>query len=205
MRLFLAPALLSLLATPAAADAVAQMVTAYRLFDLGEAAQDGLSQIAAARLAAGVEMQVVDRKPEATGGKDGGTDSRPAPRDPAALMELARVAVEADETLAILLQETAAMADLLPKVTLRQSAAMLRTGEMHSYRLPLDGGTPTEIGVIGDGDSRLLLEIGTEAGPLCLQSGISATCAVSLPESGFVTVTLRNLGEGVSGYWLLTE
>ena len=205
MRLFLAPALLVLTATPAAADAVDQMVTAYRLFDLGVAAQDGLSQIAAARLAAGIEVQPVERAPEAEGGRDGGKDQRPAPRDPAAMMELARVAVEADETLALLLQDAAATAELLPKATLRQSAAVLRPGEVHRYQLAVDGGAETAIGVIGDGDSPLNLTIGTETGPLCQQDGSALACALHLPESGLVTVTLRNTGDGVNGYWLLTE
>ncbi len=199
------------LACPALAEdrpppgAVDRLVSAQRLMAMGVATRDGLSQIAAARLVMGLETQRVERRPEPAGKAAPGPDTRPGPMEPGAMAEAARLAVEADESLSWLLQSSATGAEALPKAVLRLSDAVLDPGLSHGYRLPVDGGAALEIGLVGDGDGALSLTVASEAGPLCLAPEAPAVCRVTLPESGFVTVTVRNAGPGVDGYWLVTN
>lgn len=195
--------LLPLIATPALAEPagpVERLVLAQGLYEVGLAERDGLAQLAAARLAAGITVQRVERAPEASGkGKPG--DS-PAPRDAAAMRAGAEQAVAADETLDILLSATEGAAAVLPKGVAKGSEAALAPGQSHAYRLPADGGVALDLGVLTDGAARLELEVATEAGPACKATTF---CRVVLPESGFVTVTLRNPGETDERYLLISN
>lgn len=198
---------LSVLALPAHAEpagSVSQLALAHQLFAQGAANRDALAQIAAARLAAGVTVQMVARAPELSGTAGKGPDAADAPRDAASLLAAATAAAEADETLAILLGSAIATAEVLPKGVVRASVATLNPGQSHRYRIAADGAVPVEIGVIGDGDSVLALSVETEAGPACLAPLVPA-CAVTLPDSGFLAVRVVNSGPGVNSYWLISN
>ncbi|MDR0809684.1 MAG: hypothetical protein LBE86_11275 [Gemmobacter sp.] len=199
--------------------AVDRLIGAHRLMAMGMATRDGLSQIAAARLVAGLEVQRVGRQPELAGtappGTDTAPDARPGPMELDAMIETARHAVEADESLSWLLQSSLAGAEALPKAVLRQSDAVLEPGQSHEYRLPVDGGAALEIGLVGDGGGALSLSVkgevgkregGTgETGLLCLAPEAPAACRVTLSESGFVAVTIGNAGPETHSYWLVTN
>lgn len=195
--------LLLLIAPPALAEPagpVERLVLAQGLYEAGLAERDGLSQLAAARLAAGVTVQQVERAPEVTGkGKPG---EAPAPRDAAAMQAGARAAVEADETLDILMTTTEAAAKVLPKGVVKGSEATLAPGQSHAYTLPADGDVTLDLGLITDGDARLELEVTSDAGALCKAA---AFCRIRLAESGFVTLTLRNAGETDERYLLISN
>lgn len=183
---------------PARADSpgpVEQVLLAHRLYAAGEAARDGLAQIAGARLAAGVTLRAADLRPEVEG--KGKPEAPPLP-DAAALMTGAKQAVEADETLGILLTGSQMSADLLPKAALRVQAGSLAPAQSHRFRLAVDGGAATEIGVIAT--APLMMEVATEAGLLCKAADL---CRVTLPESGFLTVTLFNGAADPASYQLL--
>lgn len=195
--------LLLLIAPPVLAEPagpVERLVLAQGLYEAGLAERDGLSQLAAARLAAGVTVQQVERAPEVTGkGKPG---EAPAPRDAAAMQAGARAAVEADETLDILMTTTEAAAKVLPKGVVKGSEATLAPGQSHAYTLPADGDVTLDLGLITDGDARLELEVTSDAGALCKAA---AFCRIRLAESGFVTLTLRNAGETDERYLLISN
>lgn len=203
MRLKLPTCLLAcLFALPAYAETLPQapgpverLVLAYRLAAAGVDQRDGLAQITAARLAGATTLQVLEVKPEVEG--KGKAEAVPLP-DAAALLAQAQKAVEADETLGILLAGSEASLAQLPKATLRAQAGALAPGQTHRYRLPVDGGAAVELGVIAS--SPLQLEVATESGILCKGADL---CRVTLPESGYLAVTLSSAA-GAS-YQLLTN
>lgn len=197
--------LAALLCAPAARaeapapGAVEQYLLAHRLFAAGQSARDGLDQIAGARMAAALTLRPLDLTPEVAGkGKAGAAAPLP---DAAQMLAAAAQAVETDETLSILLGNATMTADLLPKATLRSAAGALAPGQSHRYRLPVDGGAATEIGLLADSPT-LMLEIATESGLLCKGQ---ALCRVTLPESGFLAVTVQNGGDSAAPYHLLTN
>lgn len=202
----------ALSALPAAAEpprAVERMVQAHRLMLIGAAERDGLTQIAAARLAAGVVLQRVERAPEVAGKPAKADDLRPGPRETGALLEEARMAVEADETLGILLAGLDGTLSVLPQASVTASAAALAPGESHHYKLALEGGSLRGIGVLGDGDSALSLRISgaNDDALMCQTAALDGllACEIALPESGFVQVHLENQGPGINNYMLLTD
>ncbi|MBL8564059.1 MAG: hypothetical protein JNN06_17470 [Gemmobacter sp.] len=180
---------------PQAPGPVERLVLAYRLAAAGMDQRDGLAQITAARLAGATTLQALDLKPEVEG--KGKAEATPLP-DAAALLAQAQKAVEADETLGILLAGSEASLAQLPKASLRGQAGALAPGQTHRYRLPVDGGAAVELGVIASGV--VLLEVATESGILCKGAEL---CRVTLPESGYLAVTLTS-AEG-AGYQLLTN
>lgn len=194
--------LVCLTALPAHAEAprqapgpVERLVLAYRLAAAGVDQRDGLAQITAARLVGATTLQALELKPE-VGGK-GKAEATPLP-DAVALLAQAQKAVEADETLSILLAGSEASLAQLPKASLRGQAGALAPGQTHRYRLPVDGGAAVELGVIAS--SPVLLEVATESGVLCKGADL---CRVSLPESGYLAVTLSS--ETGASYQLLTN
>ena len=199
MRLRLPTCLLAcLFALPAHAEApgpVERLVLAYRLAASGVDQRDGLAQITGARLAGATTLQALDLKPEVEG--KGKAEAAALP-DAAALLANAQKAVEADETLGILLAGSEASLKHLPKATLRLQSGALAPGQTHRYRLPVDGGAAVELGVIAS--APVLLEVATEAGILCKGADL---CRVTLPESGYLAVTLSSAA-GAS-YQLLTN
>jgi len=187
-------------AEPATAGPVERLVLAHRLFATGQAERDGLSQIAAARIAASVALQTVERKPEVEG--KGTPKAAAIPPDAARMLEGAKAAVAADETLGIFLTSAMASAEVLPKGSVRSSAAALAPGQAHRYRLPADGGVKLDLGVVTDGLSQLEIEAAAGDAVLCRARGY---CGVTLVESGFVTVTLRNPGPEDENYLFLSN
>jgi len=187
-----------LFAVPAHAQTpgpVERLVLAHRLAAAGADQRDGLAQIAGARLAGATMLQPLDLKPKVEG--KGKTEAAPLP-DAATLLASAQTAVETDETLGILLAGSEASLAQLPKTTVRVQAGALAAGQAHRYQLPVDGGAAVELGVIGS--APVLLEVATEAGILCKGADL---CRVSLPESGYLSVTLSSAA-GAS-YQLLTN
>ncbi|MFD1809795.1 hypothetical protein ACFSHQ_22240 [Gemmobacter lanyuensis] len=117
------------------------------------------------------------------------------------MLEGAKAAVAADETLGIFLTSAMASAEVLPKGSVRSSAAALAPGQAHRYRLPADGGEAGS-GVVTDGLSQLEIEAAAGDAVLCRARGY---CGVTLVESGFVTVTLRNPGPEDENYLFLSN
>lgn len=174
---------------------VERLVLAHRLMAAGVDQRDGLAQIAGARLAGATTLQALDLKPEVEG--KGKAEAVALP-DAAALLVLAQKAVEADETLGILLAGSEASLKQLPKATVRLQAGALAAGQTHRYRLPVDGGAQVELGLIAS--APVQLEVATETGILCKGADL---CRASLPESGYLSITLSSAA-GAS-YQLLTN
>lgn len=214
LRLFLPAALLASLPLAATAEpmgAVGQLVLGHALFAEGEATRDGLSQIAGARLAGGVKIGIVERAMQTEGPEAEDTAAAAAPRNAAQLMATARAAVEADETLSFLVISTESLLAALPMAEARASAAQIGPGQSQIWRLPADGGSGLDIGVVDDGGSALQLRVGAvpaaeAAGPelLCRATALPL-CRITLSDSGFVDVTVHNPGPEAENYLLVTN
>ena len=209
MRHLILPALtlFAALGLPAAADpmgGVARVVLGHAIFAEGAAARDGLAQIAGARLAVGVTLQLTPRDAETEGKAPEGAGSAKAPRDALSLLTEAEAAVAADETLSFLLASTKSTADVLPKVTVKSTPAQIAPGQKQHFKLATDGGAALDLGLIGDGSGLLTLSVTADKAELCRTTGLPL-CLVTLPDSGFVTVTVENPGTEAENYLLITN
>lgn len=214
MRLFLPAALVAALPGPAAADpmgAVGQLVLGHALFAEGEAARDGLSQIAGARLAGGVKLTLVEREMRTEGPEAEDAAAAAAPRDAAQMMAAARTAVAADETLSFLVISAQSLLAVLPGAEARASAAQIAPGQSQIWRLPADGGAALDIGVVDDGGSALRLmarplpATADDRPPTLCQAEALPLCRITLPDSGFVEVTVQNPGPEAENYLLVSN
>ena len=161
MRLL--PAVLCLAALPAAAEPgvpdaanpVRALVLGHALFHQGQATRDGLAQIAGARIVAGVVVQIVERDSKIEGKASKEAAAARAPLDGTQMMTEAAAAVQADETLAYLLTVSETTTAVLPKATVKATAAQLAAGQSQTFRLAADGGARLDLGVIGAGSGGL--------------------------------------------------
>jgi hypothetical protein len=92
--------------------------------------------------------------------------------------------------------------------TVVMAASDLGSGQTDSWRMPLSGEVPAEIGLIGDGDSPLGLTV-TDAGgavvcavPFGLQP---ALCHFTPARNGFFVVEVHNPGGGRNSYRLIAN
>lgn len=215
MRRLLFPALVACLpfAAPARAEtatppadtspgAVAQFMAAQDLFALGRAQNDPLAVLAAARLAARIQPNEADRKPEPK------AEALPPSHPDASTMFTAAKALAAeDEAMADLIARSEAEATRMPTRTLLRTTRGIEAAGSQTYTLPFFAGSLAEIGLLGDGKANidLTVTLGDEA--LCLDRDPAdrALCSFSLPENASVTVTITNRSETAASYSLLTN
>lgn len=206
------PALAALLlATPALAQgtsprdtgAVAQLLHAHALFDVGLARKDPLATLAAARLAAGIMATDSDRSPTPPG------EPVPATYPSAEVMFTAAKALAQEDDLATdLAARTAAEVTRTPTRTVIRTSRGIGAGETHIWQIPFFAGSPAELGLLGDGTANLDLAVtGAEDTPLCLDTAPSdrALCAFRLTENATLTITVTNRSDAAATYSLLTN
>lgn len=184
-------------------SAVAQFMAAQDLFTLGRARKDPLAVIAAARLAALVTAQDVDRLPEPQG--EGVPASHP---DATTMFTAAKALAAEDEAMTDLVTRSMAEAARLPPRTMQRSTRGIAAGEVQVYTLPFFGGSLAEVGLLGDGKANLDLSIAPAKGdPLCLEGGPGdrVLCSFLPAENGDYTVTVTNRSETAASYSLLTN
>lgn len=213
MRL-LSAVLLTLFATPVAAQesapqpprdagAVAQLLHAQALFDLGLARKDPIATLAAARLTAGITATDTDRVPDPAG------DAVPATYPTAEFMFTATRALAAEDDLATdLTARTEAEVTRTPALTVIRSSRGIAGGAAQVYTLPFFAASLAEIGLLGDGSANLNLAVTTADGtPVCLDSAPSdrALCAFTPVENATFSVTVTNRSETPASYSLLTN
>lgn len=213
MRL-LSAALLASLATPMPAQetspqpprdsgAVAQLLAAHALFDLGLARKDPLAALAAARLAAGITATDSDRLPDPAG--EAVPATYPAPDF---MFTAARALAQEDDLTTDLIARTEAEVTRTPTLTVIRSARGIAGGASQVYTLPFFAAALAEVGLLGDGKSNLDLSIALPDGtPVCLDTGPSdrALCSFSPQENATFSVTITNRSETPATYSLITN
>lgn len=204
----LVPLLLAPLCTaaePAAPrpGAVAQFMAAQDLFALGRAAKDPLAVLAAARLAATVDPDDVDRIPTPAG------DAVPASHpDGTTMFTVAKALADTDEPLADLVARSLAESVRLPHRSLIRSTRGIAGQSAQAYDIAFFGDTVAEVGLLGDGKSDLDLAVTDAKGTLlCLDQSPSdrALCRFVPGENGLMRITITNRGNAAASYSLLTN
>ena len=189
--------------TPRDAGAVAQLLHAHTLFDLGLARKDPLATLAAARLAAGITATDSDRSPSPPG------DPVPATYPTAEVMFTAAKALAQEDDLAKdLAARTQAEVARIPPLTVIRASRGIGAGETHIWQIPFFAEAPAELGLLGDGTANLDLTVtGAEDTPLCLDTAPTdrALCAFRLTENATLTITVTNRSDTSATYSLLTN
>ena len=213
MRLLLA---LLLTATPALAGdksnldpaatampgSVALYLQATRLYALGQATQDPLTVLTAARILRGLtltdEARTPDPAPKAA--------ATLAPLDPQTMIATAQ-RLDAGQNYSDLTDQIAHEVPPQPKA-LRATAATLAPGASEVWTLTFFGGDYAELAILGDGKSNLdLLVTDAKDNQICVDKGSSDTafCGFTPRENGDFKVAVTNSGTAPETYALLTN
>ena len=189
--------------SPRDGGAVAQLLHAHALFDLGLARKDPLATLAAARLAAGITATDSDRSPTPPG------DPVPATYPgPDVMFTAARALAQEDDLATDLAARTEAEVARIPTRTVTRATRGIGAGETHVWQIPFFAEAPSELGLLGDGRANLDLSVtGTEDTTLCLDTAPAdrALCAFRLAENATLTITVTNRSEMPATYSLLTN
>ena len=188
---------------------VAQLVLAHRLYQQGIDRRDAVDAMTAARLAREVKLSALmaPMTTEAVEGVPQGTKKAgaPGPVTVAGMLAAARALAGNDEILLTLLDRIEAE-PLDGRITATSAESTLPAGQRDRWSLAFFGVARAEVGLVGDGDSNLDLEITDDTGAtVCLAAGPDdiAYCDFVPARNGTFMVTVTNLGEGENSYRLL--
>ena len=192
--------------------AVAQMIAAQRGYEMALKSGDPILLLAAVRLARGVVLRAPTAWDRATEGEapaaqPKGKDAAPDPASSTAVVIVQNFAGD-DPDLQDYVYDLDAQLPQGRKATAIATDAVLGTGQVDHWRMPLSGMVPAEIGLVSDGDTAMALTITDEAGlPVCSlpASPEPALCAFTPARNGFFTVTITNQGSGENSYRLLAN
>lgn len=194
--------------------AVAQMALAQQLYAHGAAQGDALSVLAAARLAAGVQLADGARESERAPNDDAAaTAADPdapdaAPADAATMLALARELAGEDEALLSLIEDAEVEGSRGRIGGALRHLSRLPGGFNDTFRIPFYGGVPAELAVVGDGRSNLDLLLTDENGnTICFDVSYSDKIYCSwMPRwNGYFYVKVINHGRARNSYYLLTN
>lgn len=201
-----------LLATPALAQdappsprdggAVAQLLSAHALFDLGVSRKDPVATLSAARLAAGITATDSDRVPSPPG------EAVPATYPtPGLMFTIASALAKEDDLATDIIARTMGEVTRTPTLTVTRATRGIAPGEAQVWQIPFFAGNAAEVGLLGDGKANLDLAVTLAETPLCLDTapGDRALCTVTLSENATVAVTVTNRGDTAATYSLLTN
>lgn len=192
--------------------AAARLVLAERTYRKAIDLDDPVLLLAAIHLARGVVTRPATAWQKTTSGPDEAPEADAEAQ--AALVDLAGpAAIEVLQGLAVddpNLQELVSDLDAqvpagrLPVATI--AAASISGGAIDAWTLPLSGAVPAELGLIGDGSTRLDLRITDETGAvLCAMPAVAdaALCRFTPARNGFFTVQVSNGGSLWNRYRLV--
>ncbi len=189
-------------AAPAIPGAVSLYLQAHALYAFGQAAQDPLTVLTAARLLRGLTLSDTARAPDPAP-----KSTTPlAPLDPQALITTAQT-LDAGQNYSDLIDQIAHETPPQPKA-LRATAATLAPGASEVWTLTFFGGDYAELAILGDGKSNLdLLVTDAKDNQICLDKGSAdaALCGFTPRENGDFKVTVTNSGATPDIYTLLTN
>lgn len=192
----------------AAKGAVASYMLAQDLFVLGQANNDALTVLTAARLAGSVRLDAAALQPEPLSKAKAEAQSFASPADVQQIMAAAKTLAAPDERLDPLLLDPDAMDAIGPIAPIKSSASKLAPGQSERWKLAFFGDSHAELAVLGGGGSNLDMLVTDEAGnTICFEAGPSdhAYCDFVPARNGYFTVTVQNSGEAGDAYLLLTN
>jgi hypothetical protein len=190
--------------------AAAQLILAQRTYDTALKIGDPILLITAIRLAREITLRPPAGWTRTTVGEPAPdqTDGRSAAPDPAGSEAIAIAQGFAGEDLDLqdLVYDLDAQLPHGRRTTAVSAAATLDGGQTDVWQLVLAGETVAEIGLIGDGDTRLGLSIADETGQVvCVRppSSASALCHFTPARNGFFDVKVHNTGTVKNSYRLV--
>lgn len=201
----------NLSATQAGAPgAAAQVILAQRAFEAALTRGDPILLITAIRLAREITLRPPAAWARTTEGQPApdqreGRTAAPDPAGPEAIAIAQGLAGE-DPDLQDLVYDLDAQLPHGRFPTAINATATLDGGQTDSWRLVLAGETVAELGLIGDGDTRLSLTVSDEGGsPVCTVPATLAPvlCRFTPARNGFFTVEVRNAGASRNSYRLV--
>lgn len=189
---------------------VAQYDMAQALFALGVANKDALLALMAAKLVASVQMTDVEREgaqtsPEAATEQ---VDDVDAPADAAMMLAAARAFSARDETLLGLIDDVEAEDASGLNIGASRQRNVLPAGAMDVWNIPFYGESYVEIGIKGDGDTQLLVNVTDENGNRIncpARVGDRFYCDFVPRWNGYFTISVTNSGDKTNRYDLLTN
>lgn len=188
--------------SPRDGGAVAQLLHAHALFDLGLARKDPLATLSAARLASGITATDDDRAPTPPG------EPVPATYPTAEVMfTAAKALAQEDDLVTDLAARTVAETTRTPALTVIRSTRGIAAGEAQVWQIPFFAAAAAEVGLLGDGKANLDLSVTRGDTQVCLDTAPSdrALCTFTPPGNATFTVTVTNRSETAATYSLLTN
>lgn len=194
----------------AAGGAASRLILAQRAWEMAMVGGDPVPLIAAIRLARGVTPRAPTAWERTTTGpapadEVEGRDAAADPGGPAALAIVQGLAGE-NPDLQDLVYDLDAQLPAGHAPTAIVAEASLGGGQVDSWRMPLFGAVPAELGLIGDGDTPLGLTVTDASGALvcALPPGHDpGLCRFTPARNGFFTVEIRNTGNLRNSYRLV--
>ena len=194
--------------------AVATIALAHEVFALGQAHGDALTVLAAARLAASVEVGPGKEAGKAftrttSGeGEAGPEPAAAAPADAAAMFDLALTLAAQDAFLTDVILDAQSEAGRGRIGGAYSQRASLASGRTDSWEIPFTGGAYAELAVLGAGTSDLDILVTDENGNvICYEGGQEDRLYCDFVPSwdGFFVVAVENKGGAAADYDLVTN
>lgn len=196
----------------AEAGAVSQIAMAQDLYEYGVAAGDALSVLAAARIAASVELTDSDFTPtqEAKEGADTTEDGEgvDAPISAEDMMATAKELAAGDPALESLVEDAMAAGSRGRIGGASKTLSRLPAGYRDIFEIPFYGGRYAEIAIVGDGDANLDALVTDENGnAICVDTSYSDKlyCSFTPAWDGYFYVVVDNVGRVRNSYYLVTN
>lgn len=197
-------------ATSGKPGAAARLVLAQATYHEAMRRGDAVMLLAAIRLARTVTLRPPTGWTKETAGKavsdEAGANA--APSDPAAPRSIAILQALAgeDPSLQDLVYDLDAQLPHGRQTTATRAMSDLAGGQADVWRMALSGAVPSELGLIGDGDSALGLTVTDDTGsvicafPPAIEPGL---CRFTPARNGFFSVTVQNTGTDRNSYSLI--
>lgn len=198
------------IATSGSPGAAARLLLAQSTYQAAMRTGDAVLLLASIRLARTVTLRpptgwTRDTSGEAATDEPGENEAPPDPAAPRTIAILQALAKE-DPSLQDLVYDLDAQLPHGRQTTATRATSDLAGGQTDIWRIALSGAVPTELGLIGDGDSLLGLTLTDDAGTvICtLPPGKApGLCRFTPARNGFFNVTVRNPGTVRNSYYLI--
>ena len=191
---------------------VAQFNLAQQLYAMGVKNQEALLVVTAARLASGVQMTEVGHEKETRpGGGDAAdieADDAAAPVDAAAMLAMARDLAGEDENMIGMIEDIEATGARGRIGGASRTLSRLAAGAVDVWKVPFFGESYAELGISGDGDTALGIDVTDESGNAvnCSPPRHDEFYCDFVPKwNGFFYVTVSNKGRVSNSYYFLTN
>jgi hypothetical protein len=198
------------IATSGTPGPAARLVLAQSTYQAAMRTGDAVMLLAAIRLARSVTLRpptgwTKETIGEALSDKAGATTAPSGPAAPRTIAILQALAGE-DPSLQDLVYDLDAQLPHGRQTRATRATSDLAGGQTDVWRIALAGSVPTELGLIGDGDSPLGLSVTDETGSVicAFPPGIDpGLCHFTPARNGFFSVTVQNAGTVGNSYYLI--